>query len=517
MLASTYAGAAPVVFLPILVDAYVLPRVGLAILFGGLLFGLGAVVAARRGPALGPAMGVAVGAVAAAAALACLFSINPSLSLAGAYSRYESLVVRLAYLGLFCGGAWLLRGRARRWVENAFLVGCSIASVEAFYQWASHSPFRPDGNLGQAGLLGGLLAMAIPLSLQAGFRYRPWLLTLPVLCAGLLVSTSRAGWLGAVLSCFVLFAFAARTPQRRRLLAGLGVLAAAAAVVVLVASPLRSLNSDTGSARLGVWGDALHIAAARPITGWGEDTTGLTFGRFQSADWEPGNTFDRIHDQPLDLLVTQGLVGSLAALAMWGLFWVGAWRAAARGRLPDGVPGLLGAVAAYQCWALLNFDWAPTTGPAFLLAGAAWAAMGPEGGWGQLLVRARATRVGFAGATAVALAASVTACVLAVLPVLADRAYYAGANATAAALDPLQARYHQALGEQFGTSTPRGLAELRRGFELGDYDYSFCIELGDAALHAGDRSLAHAAYTRADQVYRFDPTARQRLQAMGPT
>jgi hypothetical protein len=103
------------------------------------------------------------------------------------------------------------------------------------------------------------------------------------------------------------------------------------------------------------------------------------------------------------------------------------------------------------------------------------------------------------------------------LPVLADRAYYAGANATAVALDPLQARYHQALGEQFGTSTPGGLAELQRAFDLGDYDYSFCIELGDAALHAGDRSLARAAYARADQVYRFDPTARQRLQAMGPS
>ncbi len=500
-------------FIPILVDAYVLPRAGLAIFFGGLLFGLGALAPARRGLGLGRPMAAAVAMVVAAAALAWLFSINPSLSLAGAYSRYESLIVRLAYLGLFCGGAWVLWGRARRWVENAFLVGCSIASVEAFYQWASHSPFRPDGNLGQAGLLGGLLAMAVPLSLQAGFRYRPWLLTLPVLCAGLLVSTSRAGWLGAVLSCFVLFAFAARSAQRRRLVLGLGVLAAVAALAVLVASPLRSLNSDTGSARLGVWSDALHLAAARPLTGWGEDATGLAFGRFQSADWEPGNTFDRIHDQPLDLLVTQGLAGSLAALTMWGLFWLRAWRAAARERLPDGVPGLLGAVAAYQCWALINFDWAPATGPAFLLAGAAWAAISSTDTSRQLRAAAR-PRVRVLMAGAVALIAALSSGVLAVLPVLADRAYYAGANATAVALDPLQARYHQALGEQLGVTTPRGLAELRHAFDLGDYDYSFCIELGDAALRAGNRSLARAAYVRADQVYRFDPTARERLQAM---
>ena len=106
--------------------------------------------------------------------------------------------------------------------------------------------------------------------------------------------------------------------------------------------------------------------------------------------------------------------------------------------------------------------------------------------------------------------------VLAVPPVLADIAYRAGDPARAVALNPLQARYHQALGEQLGTASPRGLAELRRARELGDYDYSFLIELGDAERKDGHLAEARRAYKAALDVYPFDPTAPQRLQDLGP-
>ncbi len=509
LLPALYAGTAPVLFIPILVDAYVLPRAALAVGFGGLLLGAGLLLG--RGGRVGTPMAAAIGLVAAAAILAWVFSVSHPLSLVGAYSRYESLVERLAYLGLFWGAARLSGGRAARWVSRAFLVGCSIDAVEACYQWASHSAFRPDGNLGQAGLLGALLAMAFPIALEAGLRYRPWLLTLPLLAAGLLAGTSRAGWLAAVIACSAYLALAAPRPRLRRLLAGAGAVAGAAALLLLVASPLRNLNSDTGSARIGVWGDALRMAAARPVTGWGPDATGLVFGRFMSADWEPGNTFDRIHDQPLDLLVTQGALGELAALAMWGLFWVTAWRVARSG-LPPRAAGLLGAVAGYECWSLLNFDWAPATGPVFLLAGMAWAIVQAPAVPAERTEKAGPSRLVRAGLSALAVAAGAW---LSLSAVLADRDFYAGDPASAAGLDPLQYRYHQALGERLGASTPEGMAELRRAFDLGDYDYSFNVELGDAALRSGDRPLARAAYQRADEVYRFDPTARNRLNAMG--
>src|SRR5207253_9276417 len=115
-------------------------------------------------------------AMAGAAVLAGAFSINPWLSLAGAYTRYESLPVRLAYLGIFAGTAALAwRRQARTRVLRLFVAGCGVAAAEAVFQAAAHQLARPDGNLGQPGLLGGLLAMAIPGALQLGLQSWPWL------------------------------------------------------------------------------------------------------------------------------------------------------------------------------------------------------------------------------------------------------------------------------------------------------------------------------------------------------
>src|SRR5205085_11129589 len=144
--------------------------------------------------------------------------------------------------------------------------------------------------------------------------------------------------------------------------------AVALAVAIGLASPLRFLNQDTGAGRAGVWHDTLTMLAARPLTGWGEDSFGLVFGRFQTADWSPGESFDRAHSMPLDLAASQGLLGLGACSWFFLTVWRGLWRR------PE-VGGLAGAMAAYLAWSLLNFDWAPATGPFWALAGAAWAAV----------------------------------------------------------------------------------------------------------------------------------------------
>ncbi len=506
-LPAVFCGLLPVVWLPTAVDLFILPRVALVVGFGVLLPVAALAVGGPGWASLRPLRWPLL-AVAGAAALAAAFSVNPWLSLAGAYTRYESLVVRLAYLGIFAGTAALgWRPRARTRVLRLFVAGCCVAGAEAVFQAAGHQLDRPDGNLGQPGLLGGLLAMAIPAAVQLGLQAWPWLLTAIPLGAGLYLSVSRAGWLGAVAGSVL--ALAVFSPARwRRATAGLAVAAVAVAVLVLLLSPLRHLNQDTGTARLGVWSDSLRMVAARPLTGWGEEATGLVFGRFQTADWEPGNTFDRIHDQPLDLLVAQGLAGGLAAVWLWSLFWLRVGGACWRGT--RGVSGAAGACLAYAAWSVLNFDWAPATGAFYALAGLAWAAaQGPaaEGpaarpgrGQGRWLLAAAAVGVALA---------------LAVPPLFADVAYRSGRSTQAVTLDPLQARYHQALGEQLGPNSPRGLAELRRAGDLGDYDYSFLIELGDAERTAGHLAEARRAYQAAKDSYPFDPTAPQRLRDLG--
>jgi O-antigen ligase len=488
-LPAALAAMLPTLFIPISVDAYVLPRVSLALAGGGVLAGAGLVAGRRSMGALRwPAL-----AVAGAAVLAAVLSVAPAVSLAGAYGRYESLPVRLAYVGLFCGAAWL--GERRRTVA-AFLLGCGVASVEALYQAATHALPRADGNLGNANLLGALLAMALPLAADRARAATPaarrgWVALAALLAAGLVASTSRSGWLGAVLGLAVLAAFA--VPRRRLwivVVAGMAALALAGGATAL--TPLRTLNSDTGEARPQVWHDALAVVAERPVVGWGEDTMGLVFGRHQTGDWAPGHNFDRAHSLPLDLAASQGVVGLSACVWLFGAWWFVVWRR----RAEPGVAGLAGAAAAYLAWALVNFDWAPATAALWLLAGAAAGGLPRRAVAGPPPPRA-GRYFGGAALAAIGLAVAVPAQV-------ADVLYYQGQPERAAALDPLQPAYRAAQGNLDG---------LRRATQLGDPNPSTYVALGDAEAHAGDQAAATAAYRRALALYPFDPAALQRLSA----
>lgn len=469
----------PTLFIPVSVDAYVLPRVSLALAAAGVLAGAGLLAGGRT---LG-ALRWPVLAVAGSAVLAAAFSVAPAVSLAGAYGRYESLPVRLAYAGLLCGSAWL--GERRRTVAG-FLLGCGIASVETLYQAATHALPRPDGNLGNANLLGALLAMALPLAAGRALAAQPaarraWLGLIALLAAALAASTSRSGWLGAVLGLGVLAVFL--TPRRRLLPA----LAAGAALVVLAAAtialtPLRDLNDDSGGARLAVWRDAAAVVAERPLLGWGEDTMGLVFGRHQSGDWARGHNFDRAHSMPLDLAASQGLVGLAACAWLFGTWWLIVWRR----RAEPGVAGLAGAAAAYLAWALVNFDWAPATAAFWLLAGTAVGEPAARRGGRALLA---------AGAVVAGLAVAAPAQV-------ADVLYYLGRPDRAAAVDPLQPAYWAAQGTLDG---------LRRAAALGDPNPATYVALGDAEARAGDEAAATAAYRRALALYPYEPDALGRL------
>jgi len=469
-----FSGLLPVLFIPTSVDAYILPRTVLVLVVG--LAGL------QLWPRLGSLRWPLV-LVAAAAVASCVFSVVPALSFTGSYSRYESLPVRIAYLGLFCWGAAAAPG-ASRWVVPSFILGCCVAAFEAGVEWITHSLPRPDGNLGQPNLLGVLLAMAIVLAVIRALRDPRWVPAVGLLGAGILACTSRSGWLATLIGLVVAVLFSVPARHLRRV-ALVGAAVVGLALVVVLASPLRTLNSDPGGARIGVWADALRMGAARPLTGWGEDTMGLHFGHFQTKDWELGHSFDRAHDQPIDLFVTQGLLGLSASGLFFGIFWWGLWK-----RRSPALAGLAGACAAYFAWSLLNFDWAPATGAFWLLAGLAW---GSE-------ERLAAARQGVA--SLIGLVAGLLAGLAVGLPAqIADLAYFSGDAARAAALDPLQARYHAAAG---------GLAELERAAALGDTDPATYVRLGDALRAAGDARGARAAYRTALEIYPFDPTARSR-------
>lgn len=492
------ATALPVVFLPIAGDSYVLPRAALVV--AGACLGLGLALVTGRYGDLGwlkwPVL-----ASAAAALLAFAFSVSIPLSLAGSYARYESLPMRLSYLGLMVAAAWLVRDRLHRdWLVAGFVFGTCVSCLEGVQQWAAHVAFRPDGNLGNANLLAALVAMAFPLAVQRMLRRDAfvfaWGAAVVVLGAGWWVTTSRSGAFAMLAGALTLVIFS----TRGRL--SIAAVAASASVIVIgmvgmLASPLRLLNNDPPDLRLHLWADGLRMIVARPLTGWGEDATGIAFGRFLSQDYASLVTFDRIHSGPLDIAATQGLIG-LAALA-WVLLVLGivAWRR----RLEPDVAGLAAALVGYTVWVAFNFDWAPVTGVFWLLAGTMWATASPphsSGGGPQ-------GRRGVSAAIAVLLV--IAAVVFAVLPVLADVWYLRGRSDLAVRVDPLQAQYHWAIGT---------LAELQKAADLGETTPDLYVQLGDAYLHSGNAAAARRAYERALEIDPYFTPASQRLSALGP-
>ena len=500
----------PIVFLPVASDSYILPRASIVIACAGLGAGIALLIPGTQ--RLG-ALRMPLIAAAGAAVLAFLFSVSQPLGLAGSYTRYESLPMRLSYLGLLATTFWLLpTQRQRDWVVAAFVFGTSVACLKALGQWYFHAPFRPDGDLGNANLLAALIVMGIPLAVDRARRgtyfVGAWAAGVVLMVAGLLVTTSRSGDLGVIAGCLALLAFAVP----RRLVRAVGIASGAAVALVLavmLASPLRVLNNDPPELRLHLWSDGARMVAARPITGWGEDSTGLAFGHFLSQDYATYVTFDRIHSGPLDIAATQGLLG-LAALAwVQVLLFRGAWK----GRSERGVAGLSAALAGYTVWVLFNFDWAPATGAFWLLAGTLWSAaeQAPKAPEGQ-------GRRGPPIDVAAAVGLVVIAIVFAVFPILADTWYLRGRADLSVRVDPLQAQYHWSLGE--GLIAKRelaaGVAELRRAADLGETEPSLYVELGDREQELDRRLQARRDYQRALEIDPYYSQAGQRLAALGP-
>lgn len=503
--------ALPIVFLPSVSDSYILPRASIVITAACLGSGLALMAPAR--PGLG-AIKWPLLAAAAAALLAFAFSVSWPLSLAGSYTRYESLPVRLGYLGLFASTVWLLRSqKARDLVIPAFVLGTAIACLEAIQQWAGQVPFRPDGNLGNANLLAALIAMGTPLAVFNGLtRSRfmvAWWAAAVLMVAGLVVTTSRSGALGAIAGCLLLIVLAVRGR-----LAGPALAASAAVlgavVLVILFSPVNELNGDPAALRLNLWRDAVRMIAARPFTGWGEDTTGLVFGGFLSQNYAAQVTFDRIHSGPLDIAATQGLLG-LGAL---GWVVVTVLRSAWLHRSDRSVGALFAALGGYAVWVLLNFDWAPAAGLFWLLAGTLWSATtvvpppavpAPPHRWGGVMKPL--------GAAALVLVATL----LAVFPLLADTWYLRGRADLSVAVDPLQARYHWAWGQGLVArgELAAGVDELKRAAGLGETEPALYVELGDREIEMGRRTEAVSAYRQALQIDPYYEPALQRLGSAG--
>lgn len=368
----------PAVFLPVqaVADFFYLPKVlmllGLELALALVLFpqarkrwGPGASLHRSPGnPLLGPVL-----LYWAVLGLATLGSVNPAQSLMGAPFRWEGFITFLLYGGIALLIPAALQetrapGVAARHLNQLLGWGLGVAVVLVAYgvlQSYGLDPMPRDpirsgaawwrtsafSTLGNSNFFGTFCAMYLALG---GIRYLtggdwPWLAGAGAAYYGMLISLSRGSWLAGGAAVMIVIALRALVGQRFSL-RRLGALALTVLTLTLLwrlADPhasrrldqfVQDTSAQTGTVgqRLWIWKGTVRAIAGSPWLGYGPDTLGEVFPRYElpgrAAAGLQGWNVDRAHNDYLQVAVSSGLLGLAAYLLILLTAARSAWRVA---------------------------------------------------------------------------------------------------------------------------------------------------------------------------------------------
>jgi O-antigen ligase len=334
----------------------------------------------------------------------------PRISLAPLETA-EATLLLLAYITLFVSAALLIDRAARRRIFLFAILASALVQTLA----ASVLQFRNDRLQGLfvnpnhfAGYLEISLCLAfgvfwaellvgsdrIPLGLDAASRFERRAIPLvgrvlvwSVLAAGIALTKSRGGILAASITAVVLLALALgrveKRSRRRLALATLVGLATGMGFVAWVTQGQalsRFLTLDPrdlqGNARVVLWEISLAAFRRFPVVGCGFGAFSEAFRRVQPRNLVA--LVEQAHSDPLQLLVTGGILGGLLGLLLWvtlGRILYRAWRLQRHRREAALILGSLGALLSLTLHGFVEFNFSIPPIPATLAAvlGMAWA------------------------------------------------------------------------------------------------------------------------------------------------
>ncbi len=440
-------------------------------------------------------------AFVASAALSTLFAENLNVAVFGIYSRYDGLLTILTYAALFWLAVQTLQGpadaRKLLWVllASGYLVA-AIAIVQSVADSLTLGVFVPAyGSLGQKNVLGAFLALVCPLAYGELVAARSWggrLLAanaLTVCGLALFLSFSRSAWVAVALAAIVV-GVGVRGPGLRIAIgstAGIGLLTIAIALLAQ-AGDIQPQRADLGEfgARPAIYRDSLKLIASRPLLGYGPDTFGLVFPRFQAA-FLGTMPVDKAHAETLQIAATQGLVGLGAYLVVLLAFIRAFWR----GRRNPGAFAVFAGWVGYTATLQVNFSALAAAFPFWIFAAAAMETWGATR-TAQVAAWTDGRRVAVAGSI---VAAGVTIVVGAAsfLPYLAD------------------ARVLEAVNADFGGRNRDALAPAQEATRLWPRESVYAVEVGNVAFERQDWGLARDAYVEAARLGTYNPLVYRNL------
>jgi O-antigen ligase len=503
-------------------DRWVLPKLMVARVLLLLLAALLAIRVVREGrftlkrtPLDLPLLAFLVSACAAT-----ILAVNVNVAVFGIYERYDGLLTLLTYIGLFWLAVQTLegpqdaKGLLRTLVASAYVVSAiailqvvtdSFSSKVLLLQWTDSiqgSVARAYGTLGQWNVLGEFLVLAWPLALWELLRassVRARVLSLnAVLVIGLalMFTFSRSAWAAAALAASVVLVGSWASLGRKLLFSGAAVASTAVLVGAVVAlsggSRFESyllahvstyLHPEQWDQRLLYWRDTMRLISSRPLFGYGPDSFGLVFPKFQTF-YSPVQV-DKAHAETLQVAATQGLIGLAGYLWLMVAFCLSFWR----GRRALGAVAVFAGWVGYQTILQVNFTALGSAFPYWLFAAAALHSFGavssgrtvalePAGAW--------ALR-----AAAIPLAAIAVAGVI--FPLVADAQLLAAVQADRNG-DGAVAR-----------------SESTHAASLVPTESVYFVEVGNVAYERGDWADARSAYITAASLGTYNPQVYRNL------
>jgi len=562
----------PLIVSPITADAYFLPKLLAArAAVAGLLVIVAIAAATGRLHLRRTPLDIPLALFVASALISTVFASNKNLAVFGSYGRFEGLLTIALYALLFWLAVQSLASARSAILVLRLLLGAAfvvalVSIVQVVVASTSGSMpaetgvsfggfLRGYGTFGSPNALGAFLAMVLPLAVWevlAATSSSDRLVganLVVVLSIALVLTFSRTAWFAGAVA--VLAVFVAAVPARRRVVVvALCVLAGAAIVgsAQLIRSPnapsvvratqgrLLSLDApastSSGQFRLHVWLDTLRLIESRPLFGYGPDSFGLVYPRFQSGNWSPGYIIDRAHSELLDVAAAQGLVG----LATYLMLLIAVARAFWRSRHQLQSLALIAGGAAYVACTAINFSYLPSALMFWIYLAAAVTIWSPPE-W-RPVIGFRPTVRRLWGLVA-AVTAALSLAVLVVAPYLADLSYRQAIDAAqrgrvheartsvqvARALAPWQTTYAVLAGTLALRPGPGGqpsagadLPAARRAFldaiNLGTSSAAAYRYLAEADAGLGLREQAMAAARAAVELNRFDPENQAELNRL---
>lgn len=268
-----------------------------------------------------------------------IFDYDPALSFWGTYVRGEGLIQLWHYYALFLLVILLFRDERHRqwlwWILVATAVGVIILGVVPWLRdYVVDSRFK--GALGNPAFTAAFLLFAIG---WAELLKRSWLIRgglMAFFLIGIFLTGTRGALLGLGMGVVVVLVMVAYRYRRRIRLIGPICLISLIGAIGLIGSIGRtydarifkfSLAEQTAQTRLWIWQSALAGWRERPLLGWGPENFSEVFDRhfdarhYRDASKHSEVWFDRAHNVVADQLVTTGIVGLLAWLMIWAVYY----------------------------------------------------------------------------------------------------------------------------------------------------------------------------------------------------